>query len=258
MTEDLIQPTDQPSAEPPLPPQETVPLNAATGEAGSPSEGASPDQMGEPSPGDPSPKKEEVPPTPEPEKKPPSRFKRFVNRLLWTLAAILVVFIAGGVTAMLVFYRPLKAQNRSLERQLQQVQEEKATLEVRKADLKAKWQDAQNRLAELEKQTKDLAAACDQAQTMQYLYAALADTYAAQLALNDQNPTSARLYLSDVQASLRLLKERVPNQQDVFTEMNQRVDKAMQTLSTSPLTAQGELSALADYLLQLKNLVAKK
>lgn len=233
MTEEIQQPETPPSSEASPPPQDTVPLNAATGAA-------------EPS-------------APEaPEKKPESRFKRFLRRLLWTLVGIFVVFAAGFITAWVTFYRPLEAQKRSLEQQLQQIQEEKAALEVTKADLETKWQDAQARLADLEDQAKAIAAERDQAQTLQYLLSALADTYAAQLALDAENPTSARLHLSNVQASLRLLEERLPEQKEVFTEMNQRVDKAMQTLTTSPLTAQGELTALADYFLQLKNLITKK
>jgi len=237
MTEEIKQPETQPSSEASPPPQDTVPLNAATGAA-------------EPSPGQ---KTSEAP-----EKKPESRFKRFLRRLLWTLVGVFVVFAAGFITAWMIFYRPLEAQKRSLEQQLQQIQEEKAALEVTKADLETKLQDAQARLADLEDQAKTIAAERDQAQTLQYLLSALADTYAAQLALDAENPTSARLHLSNVQASLRLLAERLPEQKEVFTEMNQRVDKAMQTLTTSPLTAQGELTALADYFLQLKNLITKK
>lgn len=238
MEEEMKQPAAPPSSsEASSPAQDTVPLNAT------------------PEPTPPPPEEE---PRQTPEKKPPSRFKRFVRRLLWTLAALLIAFIAGGATLYFTRYRSLEAQNRSLERQLQQVQQEKATLEVSKADLEAQLQEAQTRSAELEDQVKAIAAERDQAQTLQYLLGALADTYAAQLALDAKNPTSARLYLSNVQASLRLLEERLPQQQEVFTEMNRRVDKALQTLSTSPLTAQGELRALADYLQQLKRLITNE
>jgi len=75
------------------------------------------------------------------------------------------------------------------------------------------------------------------------------------MALAAKDPTSARLYLSNVKASLRLLEERLPEQKAVLTEMNQRVEKAMSILAASPLTAQGDLEALASYLTQLENLL---
>ncbi len=242
MPEELQQPTEstptpEPSAETPSL-QDTVPLNAEAEAQTAPPSG-------------------ETPPPAEPPK-PESRFKRFMRRLLWTVVGLFVVFAAGFITAWAVFYRPLQAEKQNLEIQLQQVQEAKASLDVEKADLESKLQEAQARIAELETKVEQVSAERDQAQTLHYLLSALADTYAAQLALEKENTTAARLYLSNIQAALRLLEERLPQQKEVLTEMHQRVEKATQTLSTSPLTAQGELTALADYLLQLEKLVTQK
>ncbi len=234
-TPEEIQPsTPSPEATPPAEgagPQDTIPLSEALGSAQEPSPTAAPEPPSE------------------------SRFKRFLRRLLWTAAALLVVFAAGGAVVGWFFYRPARQEVSRLKQEVQQAQQQSADLEVQKADLENQLKAAQNRIAELEAQVEQLTTERDTAQTHEYLLTALANTYAAQLALADKDTTSARLYLSNVKASLRLLEERLPEQKTVLAEMKQRADKALSLVSTSPLTAQGELSALANYLTQLETLL---
>ncbi len=191
----------------------------------------------------------------EPEPKPESRFKRFLRRLLWTLALLLMIFVAGGAVVGWFLYRPARQEVSRLKQDLQEAQQQNADLEVQKADLENQLKAAQDQITDLKAQVEQLTTERDEIQTRYYLLSALANTYAAQLALTDKDTTSARLYLSNVKASLRLLEDRLPDQQAVIAEMKQRADKALSIMNTSPLTAQGELSALANYLTQLESLI---
>jgi len=184
--------------------------------------------------------------------------KRAVNQpmlrfLRWALA-FFIVFSLGALLVIVTVFVPS-------QRRVQQSVERYEQLEgISAADL----DQANQRIAELERQVDSLSAfearnqelqtELDQARLHVVILSARSDVAQARLALAKQDPTKARVVLSNTGDTLKSLETLLkPDQRKVVTDLQNRLGLILDEIEENAYAAESDLDVLATSLLELED-----
>ncbi len=182
------------------------------------------------------------------QKKKESKPRRFFRRLLRWTVGLLVVFGLGFVTALWAFYLPMRSNALQAEADVR-----KAAQEI--SALKGQLADAQSKIQSLEAQLQQAQQNVTNTQTRLALTEALADAYAARLALKDGDAVGAGLYVDAMLKSLDALASLVPpDHAQAVTEMQQQAQDIRKNLD-SPSYADRKIRGLVQNLLALEDIL---
>ena len=174
--------------------------------------------------------------------KSPSRFRVFLKRMVILLVLLLVVFAAGWLTNWQLKFRPTSVKLTDSEADLLTAKQQIAELENKLAILK-----------DIEQEKLLLQDAYNDNRMHVALLRLLSDFNAARLALVDEDPASARLYLKPTPERLVELEEYLgPAHAEVISNMQKRLVLIDAEISSDPATALTDLSVLANHLLQIE------
>ncbi len=186
--------------------------------------------------------------TPASQKKEESKVRRFFRRLLRWVVGLLVVFGLGFVAALWAFYLPMRSKALQAEADAQKAAQEVSTL-------KGQLADAQSKIQSLETQLQQAQQDVTNTQTRLALTEALADAYAARLALKDGDAVGAGLYVDAMLKSLDTLASLVPPEHaQAVTEMQQQVQDIRENLD-SPSYADRKIRGVVQNLLALEDVL---
>lgn len=184
-----------------------------------------------------------------PEKQPPSRFVRFLRKVMIGFAIVAVIFLAGFLTDHFIRYRPLSKELDNTRSELEQANQELSDLE-----------DENDRL------TKANQAANDELDALEAeLIAARANLKFYQV-LVDVNTARIELFMEDIESAQTALEETRDNLEDLlpFIEevdselalsLPRRLDLIISGLVRDPEIAQIDLELLTKDLLDLELLL---
>lgn len=204
--------------------------------------------------------------TPEKEKSPPpeSRFKRmFVRALRWSLG-MLIVFGFGALITIFALYLPTRQRLARANNRIEQANQRNNDIEAQaderidEIESQASHQidDLENQIEELsalETENRGLLTKLNQSNIHVALLSARVDVALAQHALNEQDPTKARVALSKTPETLDILADLLePNQQKIVTDMLERLELAVSELEDNEYAAQSDLDILARGLVELE------
>jgi hypothetical protein len=176
-------------------------------------------------------------------KKPPSRFSTFLKRALILLLVLLVVFGAGWLTSWKFKYQPMAADWKASEEGLSTAKEKINDLESQLVVLKGVEQDKLS-----------LQQTLTESQMHIVLLRLLSDINAARFALLDDDSANARLYLKPVPERVIELGDYLGSENaDAITNMQKRLVLIDTEITGDPVTAQTDLSVLANNLLQIES-----
>jgi hypothetical protein len=193
---------------------------------------------------------ETEPPPPEP----PDRLKRWFRRALYGALALTVVFLLGLLTGRLVLYNPAARRLDQANQELQDANQRVRELESRLSDLLREKETDHARQEELQESYQLLQEEMDSVRLHAVLLRIQADVNAARIALLDDDPSSARLYLSSTPDRLQELETVLGlEHRSVVENMEQRLGLVLDEMRQERELAQADLEVLANHLMQLEN-----
>jgi hypothetical protein len=183
-----------------------------------------------------------------------SRFRKGLRKVIRWTTGVLIIFVVGLLAGIIMFYRPAiqgaettknqlnealaaaEGNNLELQNQVESLQEEIASL-----------QPLKNRNDELQADQNNLV-----------LHIALLDSRLdvanAQLALVDEDYPKARVALNQTSETLDSISSLLePDQQEVVSDLKQRLELVLTELDDDPFAAQSDLVVLEAKLLQLQD-----
>ena len=190
-------------------------------------------------------------------------FQRILRLALIGLAAVVVVFLAGFLTDHFARYSPMKAE---LAKNLTQTQDELSQAKQSMADLQSQVDDlsaqlaaANDRISELEQDKESLQADLDSASLHTELLRTLVELKTAQIELQNDNLSGAKVALSDITARLETLKPLVETvDANLAVSMQTRLNLILDSMDTNSPTAQADLGLLAKNLQSVETLLFVK
>jgi len=184
-----------------------------------------------------------------PEKKPPSKFVRFLRKALIALAIVAAIFFAGFLTDHFVRYSPLSEELEQAKAELEQANQELSDLEEENDRLTSANQDAEDEIATLE---AELTAATA---NMKF-YQVLVDVNTARIELFMEDIESAQAALTDTQDNL---EDLLPFIEEVDAELAlslpRRLELIIAGLERDPETGLIDLELFVKDLLELEPLL---
>jgi type II secretory pathway component PulM len=196
----------------------------------------------------PEPKSEPAPvqATPPKEKKPPkteSRSRRIILRTVRWVLGLLIVLGLGALVVLFTLYIPARQKVNESNARLEQANQKVAELQNQIANLSG-----------LENNNKSLQSEIDKANLHIAILSIRTDVAMAQLALAKNDPTKARVALTQTPATLTKLAGLIDsNQRKVVTDMQDRLKLATAELDSNAYAAQSDLDVLATSLVELEN-----
>lgn len=191
---------------------------------------------------------EEVTAQPPADKKKESKLGSFFRRALRWAIGLLIVFLLGGLAMGLVFYQPLNQNFNLVKSERDQAQQNIKNL-----------QGQLDSLTPLSTQNKTLQEQLSKSELHVSILSAEANINAAQVALLNSKPADARLFLNKTVITLKtLLGMLPPDQQNVVTDMQNRLNLALGELDNNKFAAQSDLNVLVTSLLQMENTLFAK
>ena len=188
---------------------------------------------------------------PAPEKKPPSRFARFLRKALIGLAIVAVIFLAGFLTYHFVRYVPLSQELEETRAELAQANDEISELQREIERLTTAYQSAEREVADLEEELADATANLK-------FYQVLVNVNTARLELFLENIEGAQAALADTQDNL---DDLLPFIEDLDPELAlslpRRLELIISGLERDPETARVDLELLTKDLLELEPLLVE-
>jgi cell division protein FtsB len=180
------------------------------------------------------------------EKKPPSRFQRFLRKFLIGLAIVAVIFLAGFLTNHFVRYRPLVDTLEETQTELTDARQSVSDLEAEIVRLKRLNQTAQDEIDDLE---AELAAA----KTNAHFYQVLVDVNAARIALFLEDLEGAEAALAETQEKLADLQPAISaTDPDLALSLPRRLELIVSGMARDPETAHIDLELFTRDLLALE------
>ncbi|MGB9673471.1 MAG: hypothetical protein ACPL3P_04975 [Anaerolineales bacterium] len=172
--------------------------------------------------------------------------RRFLRRLLrWTLG-ILIVFGLGLLTALYVWFLPLRQTNTALNKELTAAKDQITQLQQQLADQKLQQQKAQQEIDQLKV-----------ADYQSQLKSAQLEVAAARIALYQNDPNQALTALDKVATILNALQSKIPQaQQTQLSDLQARLELAKKEVKDNTYAAQSDLDVLAQGLNQLSEMVS--
>jgi hypothetical protein len=172
-----------------------------------------------------------------------SQVKNIAQRALIGLIILLIVFGAGALTVSIGYYRPAIQELGLVEQEVVQANERIQDLEGQVAKLKTFETANQAGEAELAK-----------SQTHVALLRILADVNTARIALEMDDPASAKLYLSKTPQKVEQLGKSLGTENEaVISSMLQRLKLVSDEINRSKNTALTDLALIASELIQIEN-----
>ena len=183
------------------------------------------------------------------EKKPPTRFQRFLRKALIILGVVGLIFLAGFLTDHFVRYRPLSDTLKETRTELEQVNQTLKDLEAENASLRNANRAANESITTLEDELADT-------RTNAQFYQVLVDVNTARIELFLENIEGAQAALADTQDNLEaLLPSIVEVDPELGLSLPRRLDLIVSGLARDPETGLIELELFTKYLLELKPLL---
>jgi chromosome segregation ATPase len=165
----------------------------------------------------------------------------FKRALPW-LIVFFVAFLLGFLLSFFLLYRPVATKLAQAKQDLEQIVELEAEIDSLNEQLSATRSDLQA----LEDETTATELHI-------HLLSALADVYAAQASLANEDPGSARAYLTQTPETLEAIANLLdPGQEDVATSMQNRLQQVLDEMDSDQYAAQSDLDVLANNLTQLE------
>jgi DNA repair ATPase RecN len=175
--------------------------------------------------------------------KEPSRLGLFLKKVLRWAAGIGALFAFGIALTWLVRVRPLV-------RELSDVRSVLTTANAQIADLEVQLSDMQT----LEANYASLEADFKDAELHLRLMRILSDVSTARLALAMNNPTAARIALTDTDERLSMLQKDLEDEYaSIVADARFRLQQAISEIDTNMFAAEGDLEILANYLMNLES-----
>ena len=180
------------------------------------------------------------------EKKPQSRFQRFLRKFLIGLAIVVFIFLAGFLTNHFVRYRPLADALAETQAELTVARQAESDLEAEIVRIRRLNQAAQDEIDGLE---TELAAA----KTNAHFYQVLVDVNAARVALFLEDIEGAEAALAETQEKLADLQPAISEvDPDLALSLPRRLELILSGLARDPETAHIDLELFTRDLLALE------
>ncbi len=178
---------------------------------------------------------EKAPPAAE-EKKEPTKFQRFMRKVLtWTIVVVLA-FLAGVLTLYFVAFRPKAQLLDDTNAQLVQAQSQISTLEEDLADAEQQMETYQNE------------------ETHRILLAVMVDVYKTRLALSLEDTVAAKSALANTAAKLERISDKIAAFDTTLAEtMPSRLDLIRANIEASPDDAMADSDLLIDDLKEVED-----
>lgn len=155
--------------------------------------------------------------------------------LPWVIVAV-VFFLIGAVLIIFTVYRTARVDLAAAKADAAQLSEQLASTEV---DLEKSNTD----LAAAQASLTDATAALTKSEILSLLYKFQADANAARASLLDQDPSSARQFLTFVSADLAAMKQTTIDAASI-AGLEPRINTALQNLESDPRAAIDALGTL--------------
>jgi hypothetical protein len=155
--------------------------------------------------------------------------------LPWVIVAV-VFFLIGAVLIIFTVYRTARVDLTAAKADAAQLSEKLASTEV---DL----EKAKTDLSASQASLTDATAALTKSEMMSLLYKFQADVNAARASLLDQDPSSARQFLTFISADLAALQQTTIDAASI-AGLQPRIDTALQNLESDPKVAGDALKTL--------------
>ncbi len=182
-----------------------------------------------------------------PEKRPPSRWVRFLRVFL----GVLILLGLGAAAAIYTFYLPERQQLAEANNKLTQISNQSAS------DLKAANQKIDS-LSSLETQNQDLGAQAAQAKLEAAILKIRVDVLSAQLAIANKDTAKARISLSKTSDNIQQLGLLLPTDQSIVADdLQSRLKLVLGEIDTNAYAANSDLDVLEKSLLELENALIK-
>ena len=179
-----------------------------------------------------------------------SKARRFFRKTLrWTLG-LLIVFGLGFTVAIFALYQPTLQKVEQGKSELAQANGQIENLAGQITNLEGEIESLQA----LEDQNQELTAAQKDRDLYISILNARLDVANALLSLGEGDAAQARIILDKTAETLDTIKIMLePDQREVVTAMQQRLELVLTEMENDPYAAQSDLDVLATSLLQLEN-----
>lgn len=177
----------------------------------------------------------------------------FRKGIRWTVG-LLIIFGLGLLTGIFGFYRPalLEAKNSAdiMQAEIATANEKITALENQVADLEAEIAGLQP----LKTRNEELLAEQKKLNLNIAILDARVDVANAQLALNEQDNTQARIILDQTSNTLNTINQLLESdQKEIVSDLKQRLDLVLEELDDDSFAAQSDMDVLETKLLQLQD-----
>ena len=183
------------------------------------------------------------------EKKPPTRFQRFLRKALIILAVVGLIFLAGFLTDHFVRYRPLSDTLEETRAELEQANLTVKDLEAENASLRRSNRTANETIASLEDELANTRANAK-------FYQVLVDVNTARIELFLEDIEAAQAALAETQDRLAdLLPVIAEVDPELALSLPRRLDLIVSGLARDPETGLIDLELFTKELLELQPLL---
>jgi len=184
-----------------------------------------------------------------PEKKPPSRFQRFLRKALIILGVAAVIFLAGFLTDHFVRYQPLSNTLNETQVELEQANQTISELEVQNTQLTNANRTANNEIVALEEELASVKANA-------LFYQVLVDVNTARIELFMEDIEGAQAALVNTQDNLEALLPYITEvDPELALSLPRRLDLIISGLVRDPETGLIDLELFTKDLLELEPLL---
>lgn len=185
---------------------------------------------------------------------PEPRFQRFLKLSIRWVIGVLIIFVLGFMSAVLLLYIPERDGRSQLESEITQAETRIDTLESEIIQLENEIQDYIDREDALVSEAEAMQEELKTANLHILILSALADINAARVALANDDVAGARVHLTNTNETLETLKELVGTEQrDKVIAMQNRLALVIVEIDEDPNVAQSDLEVLANNLTMLEN-----
>ena len=186
---------------------------------------------------------------------PESEGKSFWARALRWLLILVVIFGLGALLIMFLLYIPARDQAIQANRQVRLIKEQ-AKADLERADqIISELEETIGSLYTVEAQNEALQDELDIANIHIVILSARSDVATAQLILvKGEDISKARVTLSQTSETLEILGDMLePDQRKIASDMQERLELALDELEDNPYAAESDLDVLARGLLELES-----
>jgi len=185
---------------------------------------------------------------------PESRSQRFLKLSIRWVIGVLIIFVLGFMSAVLLLYIPERDGRSQLEAEITQAETRIDTLESEIIQLENEIQDYLDREDALVSEAEAMQEELKTANLHILILSALADINAARVALANDDVAGARVHLTNTNETLETLKALVGTEQkDKVIAMQNRLALVIVEIDEDPSVAQSDLEVLANNLTMLEN-----